>query len=40
MNTTRECCLVVLEEIERGIIEIRSNFCVGVHLEAVVAKAD
>ena len=36
MNIIRE----VLDEIEQAIIEIRSNFCGGVHLEALVAKAD
>ena len=40
MNTIRECCLVVLDEIERGIIEIRSAICGGGDSENVVAKAD
>ena len=40
MNTIRECCLVVLDEIEQGIVEVRSSFCGGVDIEVAAAKAD
>ena len=40
MDTIRECCLVVLDEIEQGIVEVRSSLCGGVDIEVVAAKAD
>ena len=45
MNTIPDCCSVVLDELERGVIEIITFFTEGaeggaVEIEAVIAKAD